>query len=85
MNSRQRRKANKFYEHIKNWFVVRLRITNSATEEEIEAFKAQKNFLLRRLPVHGSYTKHLSNTARMLGVSDYVKQSTGLKREERKY
>lgn len=73
MNSRQRRKADRAYKVLQDFVVVRLRISGEVTEEEINIFKEQQNFLRRRLAPVGSYWNYLTPAARAIGVSHYVK------------
>ncbi len=77
MNSRQRRKADRAYKVLQDFVVVRLRISGEVTEEEIQIFKDQDNFLRRRLAPSGSYWRYLTQAARAIGVSHYVKAQHG--------
>lgn len=73
MNSKQRRKANKAYKVLQDFVVVRLRINGDVSEEEIGDFLKQPNFLLKRPAPRGTYWIHLTNAARNIGLSHYVK------------
>lgn len=77
MNSKQRRKANKAYKTLQDFVVVRLRINGDVSEEEIADFLKQPNFLLKRPAPNGTYWRHLTNAARSIGLSHFVKAQHG--------